>query len=36
MLGAVFDSKLGFAWQILGGTIVAFGIMMMGKGKMVV
>jgi len=23
--------KVGFAWQILGGTLVAFGIMMMGK-----
>jgi len=31
ILGAVFDFKLGFAWQILGGTLVAFGIMMMGK-----
>lgn len=28
VLGAVFDLKLGFAWQILIGTIVAFGIMM--------
>jgi len=25
--------KFGFAWQILGGTIVAFGVMMMGKEK---
>ena len=31
ILGAVFDFKLGFAWQILGGTVVAFGIMMAGK-----
>ena len=31
VLGAVFDFKLGFAWQILGGTVVAFGIMMTGK-----
>jgi hypothetical protein len=28
VLGAVLDFKLGFAWQILGGTFVAFGIMM--------
>jgi len=33
VLGAVLDFKLGFAWQILIGTIVAFGIMMMGKQK---
>jgi Na+/proline symporter len=33
VLGAVFDFKLGFAWQILFGTIVAFGIMMTGKQK---
>jgi len=31
VLGAVLGFKLGFAWQILGGTIVAFGIMMLGK-----
>lgn len=33
VLGAVFDFKLGFAWQILIGTVVAFGIMMFGKDK---
>ena len=32
-LGEVLGFKVGFAWQILGGTIVAFGLMMMGKGK---
>jgi len=31
VLGAVFDFKLGFAWQILIGTAFAFGIMMTGK-----
>lgn len=31
VLGTVFDFKLGFAWQILIGTVVAFGIMMTGK-----
>ena len=31
VLGAVLDFKLGFAWQILGGTLVAFGVMMLGK-----
>ncbi|MEN8728040.1 MAG: sodium:solute symporter, partial [Sulfurovum sp.] len=30
-LGELFDFKLGFAWQILVGTIVAFGVMMIGK-----
>ena len=33
VLGAVLDFKLGFAWQILGGTVVAFVIMMMGKSN---
>ena len=33
VLGSLLDFKLGFAWQILGGTIVAFGVMMMGKMK---
>ncbi|NOR54935.1 MAG: sodium:solute symporter [Sulfurovum sp.] len=33
VLGAVLDFKLGFAWQILGGTIVAFGVMMLGKSN---
>jgi hypothetical protein len=32
-LGNVLDFKLGFAWQILGGTVVAFVVMMMGKEK---
>lgn len=32
-LEALVDFKLGFAWQILAGTIVAFGVMMMGKSK---
>ena len=31
VLGAALDFKLGFAWQILGGTIVAFGVMLSGK-----
>ncbi len=31
VLGAVFDFKLGFAWQIVAGTVVAFGVMLMGK-----
>ena len=30
-LGALFGFKPGFAWQILIGTIVAFGIMISGK-----
>jgi SSS family transporter len=33
VLGSLLDIKLGFAWQILAGTIVAFGIMMSGKEK---
>jgi Na+/proline symporter len=33
VLGNVLDFKLGFAWQILGGTVVAFVVMMMGKEK---
>ena len=33
ILGAMIDLKLGFAWQILIGTLVAFGIMMSGKGE---
>lgn len=32
-LGELLGFKLGFAWQILAGTVVAFGIMMMGKSK---
>ena len=35
VLGAVLDFKLGFAWQILGGTLVAFGIMMTVKSEKV-
>ncbi len=31
VLGAVLDFKLGFAWQILGGTLVSFAVMMSGK-----
>ncbi|MEA1954590.1 MAG: sodium:solute symporter [Campylobacterota bacterium] len=31
VLGTVVEFKLGFAWQILGGTLVAFGVMMMRK-----
>ena len=31
VLGELIDVKLGFAWQILAGTVVAFGVMMMGK-----
>jgi len=31
ILGSMLELKLGFAWQILGGTVVAFGVMMMGK-----
>jgi hypothetical protein len=31
VLGAVLDFSLGFAWQILIGTFVAFSVMMMGK-----
>jgi len=31
VLGSVLEVKLGFAWQILIGTVVAFGIMMSGK-----
>ncbi len=33
VLGTVFNFKLGFAWQILIGTAVAYGIMMIGKSK---
>jgi Na+/proline symporter len=31
ILGGMIGIKLGFAWQILGGTVVAFGIMMSGE-----
>jgi len=31
ILGIVTDYKLGFAWQIVIGTIVAFGIMQLGS-----
>jgi len=30
-LGTLLGFKVGFAWQILVGTAVAFGAMMMGK-----
>ena len=30
VLGTVYDFTLGFAWQILGGTFIAFSIMMFG------
>jgi hypothetical protein len=33
VLGTMMDVKLGFAWQILFGTFVAFGIMMLGKSE---
>ena len=33
VLGNALDFKLGFAWQILGGTVVAFGVMMMENEK---
>jgi Na+/proline symporter len=33
VLGTVFGFKLGFAWQIVAGTVVAFAIMMSGKEK---
>ena len=32
-LGLLLGFKLGFAWQILVGTLVAFGIMMSGKSE---
>jgi len=32
-LGEMLGFKLGFAWQILAGTVVAFGVMMSGKSK---
>ncbi len=35
VLGALFDFKLGFAWQIVGGALVAFGVMMLGKERSV-
>ncbi len=35
ILGEVFDIKLNFAWQILIGTLVSFGVMMMGKEQKV-
>lgn len=33
VLGTVFDFDFGFAWQILVGTVVAFGVMMMGESR---
>jgi SSS family transporter len=35
VLGTILDLKLGFAWQILGGTIVAFGVMMTANNEQV-
>jgi len=32
-LGELLGFKLSFAWQILAGTVVAFGVMMSGKSK---
>jgi len=32
-IGAFLGFKIGFAWQIVIGTIVAFGVMMSGKQK---
>jgi len=32
-LEALVDFKLGFAWQIVGGTVAAFGVMMTGRDK---
>ncbi|WP_309499879.1 sodium:solute symporter [Sulfurovum sp.] len=32
VLGTILDFDFGFAWQILAGTFVSFGVMMMGKG----
>jgi SSS family transporter len=31
VLGEMLDIKLGFAWQIVAGTFVAFGVMMSGR-----
>ena len=33
VLGSALDIKLGFAWQMLAGTLVAFVLMMFGKEK---
>jgi hypothetical protein len=33
VLGGVLGFKLGFAWQILAGTAVAFGVMMTSKER---
>jgi len=35
ILGETLGLKLGFAWQIFGGTIVAFAMMMTGKSEQV-
>lgn len=32
-LGELMGFKLGFAWQILAGTVVAFGVMISGEGE---
>jgi len=31
VLGGVLGIKLGFAWQIVAGTVVAFGVMLSGR-----
>jgi len=36
ILGGVLGIKLGFAWQIVIGTAVAFGVMMVGRSERVV
>ena len=33
VLGSLLDIKLGFAWQIVTGTVVAFGVMMLGRNN---
>ncbi len=33
VLGGLLGIKLGFAWQIVVGTVVAFGVMMVGKSE---
>ncbi len=32
-LGVLLDFKLGFSWQILCGSVVAFGVMIMGRSE---
>jgi len=33
VLGEFLTFKIGFAWQMIAGTLVSFGVMMMGKNK---